>query len=394
MRTDIHIGFFDLFIFLGVFQGLLLSWFFIKNSQKQNKANLYQGLLLFFLSLGIFEELLNNTGYIVQILPISNFAEPLNFTYAPLVYLYFRSSINPSEKQKAGIHFVFAILWLLYMIFYFIQPNDIKYNSYIGTKHPDWGILDVVYKISEDPIGIRYYCNELLAVQFVVYMGASVIFLIRKFKSLNQTVFNTRNETLIVLRNTTIHFLLIIAVFLTTKIYYGMRSDIGGYLIASYISFMIYATSYQILNKSDFFNQPHSFLDFPVLKYQKSSLLEENKELILSKIRKEMEEKKYFSNNLASLSGLSKQINESHHHVSQVINEKLEMNFFEMLAKYRVGEAKKIILTDTGRRITVEELAERIGYNSKSAFNTAFKKLTLQTPSEFRDNAKSNEPNK
>jgi AraC-like DNA-binding protein len=386
MRPEIHIGLFDLFIFLGVFQGIFISWFFIKNSKNQNKANLYQGFLLLALSIAIFEELLNNTGYIVQMLPISNFSEPLNFTFPPLLYLYFRTSINPNEKKKVWPHFILSVFWLLYMTFYFIQPNDIKYNSYIGSKHPDWGLLDVVYKINEDPLGLRYYCNELLAVMFVVYMGASIMFLSKKFKSLNQSVFHTKNETLILLRNTAIHFSLIITVFLVTKLYYGMRSDIGGYWIASYISFMIYATSYQILNKSDFFNQPSSFLNFPMPKYHKSSLSEENKEIILSKITREMEEKNYFTNNLASLSGLAKQINESHHHVSQVINEQLDMNFFELLAKYRVEEAKKIILADKDKKITIEELAEQVGYNSKSAFNNAFKKLTSKTPSEFREN--------
>ena len=55
MRTDIHVGIVDLLIFLGVFQGLLLSWFFIKNSDNTRKANMFQGLLLISLSLAIFE---------------------------------------------------------------------------------------------------------------------------------------------------------------------------------------------------------------------------------------------------------------------------------------------------------------------------------------------------
>ena len=386
MRTDIHISFFDLFIFLGVFQGLLLSWFFIKRSQKKNKANLYQGLLLLFLSLGMFEELLNNTGYIVQLLPITNYGEPLNFTLAPLFYLYVRSTLEPKEKQKVWVHFLFALFWLFYMYFAFIQPDGIKYNSYIQTKHPNWGYLNIDEIISDDPLGIRQYINQLTAIQFIIYMSASIIILLRKFRALNQSIFKTNNDLLIILRNITIHFLIIIAVFIATKLYYGIRSDIGGYWIATYVSFMIYATSYQILNKSDFFNHPNSFFDFPILKYQKSSLLEENKELILSEIRKEMDEKKYFCNNLASLSRLSKQINETNHHVSQVINEKLNMNFFELLAKYRIEEAKKIIIADKDKKLTIEEIAEQVGYNSKSAFNNAFKKLTSQTPSEFRQN--------
>ncbi|MEZ5081923.1 MAG: helix-turn-helix domain-containing protein [Bacteroidales bacterium] len=384
MRQDIFIGFFDLFIFLGVFQGIFLAWFFIKNGKSEQRANLYQGLLLLFLSLGIFEELLNNTGYIVQMLPISNFTEPLALAFAPLVYLYIIKSLNPDKNEKVWPHFILSVFWLFYMYFYWAQANDLKYNSYIGSKHPDWEFLDVVPKMDEDPLGIRYYFNEMLAVQFIIYIRVSMVKLLRKFRSLNQQLFNTKNELLITLRNTIIHFIIIISVFLITKLYFGMRSDIGGYWIATYISFMIYVTSYQVLNRSEFFNHPSSFMAFPMPKYQKSSLSEDNKELILSKIKKEMESRTYFSNNLASLSGLAKQINESSHHVSQVINEKLNKNFFELLAEYRVEYAQKLIREDKEIKLTVEELAEMVGYNSKSSFNTAFKKITSLTPTEYR----------
>jgi len=384
MRTDIHVGIFDAFIFLGIFQGILLSWFFLKNVQNNRKANLYQGLLLLFISLAIFEEWLNNTGYIVKVLWITNFSEPLNFAFTPLLYLYIRSSLNPDEKKKAWVHFILALFWLFYMVFHFIQPDEIKYNSYVETKHPDWGYIDMVFKISDDPLGLREYANQLTVIQFVVYMGASIVFLLKKFRSLNQSLFKTDNELLIILRNTTLHFLLIILIFIATKLYFGMRSDIGGYMVASYVSFMIYATSYQVLNRSDFFNTPGSFFSFPVSKYQKSSLSDERKEMILAKIQKEMEGNRYFTNNLASLSGFSKQINESSHHVSQVINEKLNKNFFELLAVYRVEFAKKLISEDKEIKLTVEELADMVGYNSKSSFNIAFKKYTLKTPSEYR----------
>ena len=384
MRTDINIGIFDVFIFLGVFQGLFLSWFFIKKSQPDKRANLYQGLLLLFLALNIFEEWLNNTGYIVKVLAITNFSEPTNFVLGPLLYLYVVNSLNPEGKRKEWVHFLFAIFWMIYMIFQFIQPNEIKYNSYVDTKHPDWGFLNVPFKISDDPIGIRDYCNQLTAVQLIIYLTAVIVVMIKKLRSLGQTLINTDNEPLIVLRNTLIHFLLIFIIFISTKIYFGMGSDLGGYLIAAYISFMIYSTSYQVLNRSEFFNHPVSFLTFPMMKYQKSSLSDEKKDFILSKIRKEMEGNTYFTNNLASLTGLAKQINESSHHVSQVINEKLNKNFFELLASYRVEHAKKLIEMDKESKLTVEELADIVGYNSKSSFNNAFKTITSQTPSEYR----------
>jgi YesN/AraC family two-component response regulator len=89
---------------------------------------------------------------------------------------------------------------------------------------------------------------------------------------------------------------------------------------------------------------------------------------------------------LRSLSELAKRIGVSPHHVSQVMNEKLNKNFFELLAYYRVEEAKKILSNDKKNKLTVEEISEMVGYNSKTAFNNAFKKLSGKTPSEFRKN--------
>jgi len=105
---------------------------------------------------------------------------------------------------------------------------------------------------------------------------------------------------------------------------------------------------------------------------------------ILDNIILELKTRHYFSDNLASLSELAKKIGESPHHVSQVINEKLNESFFELLASYRVEEAKRILSDNKNDNMTIEEVSEIVGYNSKTAFNNAFKKLTGKTPSEFR----------
>lgn len=387
MRTDIHIGIFDVIIFLGVFQGLLISWFFIKNSGGNRRANLFQGLLLVSLSLGIFEEWLNNTGLIVRVLWLTNFSESLNFAFAPLFYFYIRATINPESKRKTWVHFIPFFFWTLYMIFAFIQPDGNKYDSYIQTKHPDWEYIPWDETISDDPLGIRRFVNHLMLLQLIAYFSLAVVTVMRKFKSTGESLFSTENISLRVVRNSVLHILILITLMIITKVIFGMRSDVGGYLVASYVSFMIYATTCRILNSSDYFDSPSSFLFFPAVKYRKSSLSEANKEEILKKIKREMEQGSYFTNSLASLAGLAKQINESPHHVSQVINEKMNRNFFEMLAFYRVEHAKKLIRQDKQGKITVEELAELVGYNSKSSFNSAFKKYSSKTPSEYRKSA-------
>jgi AraC-like DNA-binding protein len=384
VRTDLHVGIFDVIIFLGVFQGLLLSFIFIKNSGGKRRSNLFQGLLLLSFSLAIFEEWLNNTGFIVRVLYLTNFSESLNFVFAPCLYFYIWTSLNPGSKRKAWMHFIPFFFWTIYMIFHFIQPDELKYNSYLQTKHPDWDYLPYNDEISDDPLGLRRFVNQFMLLQLVVYGFMAVRTLVIKFRSSGESFFRTDNLLLRVLRNFIINILILITIVIITKIYFGMRSDIGGYFVASYISFMIYATTWQILNRSDFFDTPSSFFAFPATKYRKSSLSDTNKELILKKITREMEVNSYFTNNLASLSGLARQINESPHHVSQVINEKMKKNFFEMLAWYRVEHAKKLIRQDKQGKITVEELAELVGYNSKSSFNSAFRKYTSKTPSEYR----------
>lgn len=148
---------------------------------------------------------------------------------------------------------------------------------------------------------------------------------------------------------------------------------------------MIFATSYQIMNRSEFFKQNQTFFSFPLVKYKKSSLSQDDKLKIKELIENQFVNEKYFVNNMASLSDLSKKLKLSSHHVSQVINEKMGKSFFELLAWYRVEEAKKILLSEKESEITIEELSERVGYNSKSSFNTVFKKQTSQTPSEFRN---------
>ena len=147
---------------------------------------------------------------------------------------------------------------------------------------------------------------------------------------------------------------------------------------------MIFITSYQVLSQSGFFNRPQSFLEFPAIKYQKSSLSEERKDAIMAGIREQMDVG-YYKNNMASLAGLAGKIHETTHHVSQVINEKFGETFYELLARLRVDEAKRLLSEDAGNRFTVEDLADRVGYNSKSSLNRSFKRLTGCTPTEYRE---------
>ena len=384
MRTDIQIGFFDLIILLGIFQGVFLSWFFIRNGLDERRSNLFQGLLLLSLSLVILEELLNNTGIITQVLWLSNYSEPLNFSFSPLLYLYVTRSLYPKKKNADWVHLIGTVIWVFYMTFYFTQPDEVKYNSYISSKHPDWPHLPVILSVDVDPLGIRQYVNEMTALHIIIYLVLSIRVLLNWLATNKQSLFGVRDQKFAMARSSVLHFIIVALVFISVKLYFG--NDVGDYFIASYVSIIIGITGYRVLDSSTFFGQNHAFLEFPVMKYQRSALSDSRKSNILRKIQVEMESQKYAINRMASLSGLAQRVHESKHHVSQVINERLGKNFYELLAHYRVEEAKRLMRQDSQLQLTVEEIAERVGYNSKSAFNSAFKKLTDHTPSTYRKN--------
>ncbi|MCP4978309.1 MAG: AraC family transcriptional regulator [Maribacter sp.] len=69
------------------------------------------------------------------------------------------------------------------------------------------------------------------------------------------------------------------------------------------------------------------------------------------------------------------------HRISEIINSKFEKNFNDWINDHRIKEAK---LHLTNSQLSIKEICYEVGFNSKSAFNSAFKKRTNMTPSEYR----------
>lgn len=385
MNTTLNIDGFSVFIFLGVFLGLVLSLFFIFKPSSNIAANRYQGFLLLTLSLCILEMVTNMTGFITRVLFITNTTEPLNLLIGPLLYLFIVRSIDQDGSKKEWLHLLPAIIYLGYIFPDFLQPNEFQYNSYVNSFHPDWPLLDVKTRWNTDPLNIKKYLNLATAIQISFYVALSLLKLEKKSRQAGLSVFRTNDSMLRSLRNMVLHILAIIVIFVTVKV--NFQADLGDYFIGIYVSLFVMITTFRVMNDSTYFERSASFMDISIGKYRKSSLTEADKQKILSNIIKEFEHGNYFSENLASLADLAKKIGESKHHVSQVINEKLGKNFFELLAAYRIEKAKSILTGDKSGRLTIEEVSEMVGYNSKTAFNNSFRKLTGKTPSEFRKSA-------
>lgn len=121
-----------------------------------------------------------------------------------------------------------------------------------------------------------------------------------------------------------------------------------------------------------------------VKKYAKSTLKDDQSEQIWEQVIKLMQEDKLYRNPTLRLSDIVDKIGKPLPHVSQVINEKMNMNFLDLVNQYRVEDAKDLLINPKTKSMTILAIAYEVGFNSKTTFYTSFKKVTGQTPSEFK----------
>ncbi|MCF2859228.1 helix-turn-helix transcriptional regulator [Pseudoalteromonas sp. SMS1] len=115
-----------------------------------------------------------------------------------------------------------------------------------------------------------------------------------------------------------------------------------------------------------------------------ATLSQEKMDVISGALKNIMKEKQLFMDYELSLNKLSKAIGVSENHISETLSQSLETNFFQFVNGYRISEAKKR-LVETDKRVST--IQYEVGFNSKSTFNTAFKKSTGLTPSLYRKQA-------
>ncbi len=337
------------------------------------EANVYQGIMVLAMAACTLEIFLCYTGYILHCLWLVDFSEPLSYLIGPSFYLMIVSLINGRTGKTRYYHFIFAAFWLIIQMPFFMQSDDVKFNAWIGAYHTE-GLT--FREVNADFFSPPYH-SEIILAHLSIYMIMGFIATIKSFRIKRESVWKTKHPTFLQLRSSLFQIAFVIVLILIVKLFY--RDDTGDHLFAAYISISIYLISFQVIRQSGFFKQP-SLIDQQ--KYKSSSLSRDDQLEILKRLKERMENEKPFLQPNFSLPDLASQLKISTHQLSQVINDGLGKSFFEMTAEYRIEEAKRLLKEKMN--IKVEEIAEQVGYNSKSSFNTAFKKIVGMTPSEWR----------
>jgi len=121
-------------------------------------------------------------------------------------------------------------------------------------------------------------------------------------------------------------------------------------------------------------------------KYKPSTLEPEKVERYLKKLFYAIEIEKVYRDEDLSLQSLAEKLSIPPRELSQVINERLDMNYSNFINSYRIEEAKNLLFALGENDQSILDIAYEVGFNSKAVFNRAFKKFTGMTPSQFRKN--------
>lgn len=123
-------------------------------------------------------------------------------------------------------------------------------------------------------------------------------------------------------------------------------------------------------------------------KYKTSALQPETVEAVLPQLNRLMEVEQVYLDPDLSLKQLAQRLHVHYNYLSRIINESIGKSFNDYINSYRIREARKRLCDPVHSSRTVLEIAYDTGFYSKSVFNTAFKKFTGMTPSQYKKECK------
>ncbi len=302
--------------------------------------------------------------------------------HGPFMYLYVNSLISshkPYQIKKLG-HFAPFIAFTLYLI---IASQFPTYSEGINVDHTSGEVVPpiifMLFLIATALSGPLYF--------FLAY---------RRFKQIKESTedFTSRDINLDWLGKLILIFgiiwtiLILIAAIHHVFHFFSMVFCTNGLFLA--LSAFIILIGYFGLNQKEvFISHGIEEVENPIvtnrIKYAASRLEGDELQKCFQDIENYMKSERPYLDPDLTLPKLAEGLDVSTHHLSQVINEMHGRNFFDFINQFRVEEVKKKIQDKKFHNYSLLGIAYESGFNSKSAFNRVFKKVTGKTPSQFRN---------
>jgi len=369
-----------LFTISGAYLGLTLGIMLLFLKSRQNKSNVFLGIFVLLFSLYLWPATLYRIN-LLKTFPHIIRANSLNaFLVGPLMWLYIRSSTEKDFKftPVLWLHFVPFLMDLTYQIPIFALSGEEKLRFFFDIvnrgeiNEPKWLLLLKV-------LHAAIYC--VLAVRLV--------FLYKKNVVNNASYIDAALHRWLLLFSCSLLFPIVTLIVLTFSGLTIVPITFVALAVFFFINSIYFAT---FLKPSVFRKFPHQIVitskqETAKQKYENSTLQDAQKDKLAEKIVAYVESEKPYQESELTLPDLADQVKIQPHYLSQIINQQLNCTFLDFINGYRVEAAKKMLRSDDYDHYTILAIAYEAGFNSKTAFYSAFKKNVGTTPSGYRKSA-------
>ncbi len=361
---DTRLELLSLLLIIASAQGFFLMILLFKQLKKES-SNFWLGLLLGLISIAILSQAFEINGLLRRFLilhpQLYGIIDPLVWLFGPF-YFFFIFRLLKNRKLRFWeylIHFFPASIKTLSLISFFALSSNVKLKIIEQSKLSRPGLS------SEDQL-------FMLSILLYLIWATWEIFSFRK-----KITDKTRINWLWYLNLVMLGAWVFQALALTLHVYQLNPFPQSDYLVILGWVVGIYAIGYIQWTKSPLNKIKEQ-------KYVKSGLDYDAQNLIYEKIKEALQVQKIFKDPELNLKSFANSLQVSPHHLSQVINDQFQLSYYDLISYHRIEEAKRILVDPRLQHLTILAISYEAGFNSKSAFNRAFKKMTGKTPSEFK----------
>ncbi len=370
--VDTYLPKFSLGTFFYLYVGLIGFFIALILNLRKNTDRIANGLIGFFVFIHSFFlihislYLTNYTYYEPHTLSMSTI---FSFLYGPVLYFYFkRISTSYKFKKQDFLHLLPTILFIIVFTPIYSLPASEKLKIMLGV-----GLYD------QHPYLTPVTIVKLTTLIIYGYLTLQ-IYKKNSLSTKNTPVKNLKlQKTIMIIHTVYAFFYGLYAFVIIQNVFSGVFFNAQLFAMTSlvlYIGYVAY-TSPQVLT-----GKGAAVLKVAGKKYKNSGLtpsfsLELKEQLLVL-----LEEEKVYRQNSIKLEFIADRLGTTRHNASQVINEHFDLNFFELINKYRVEEAMELIKNNE-EDLNIIDIAYEVGYNNKVTFNKSFKRFCNLTPSQF-----------
>lgn len=361
----------ELISYFGGLMGVLLFVVTASTSKMSNARKYSLASFLMVWSIVVLVGALIYSGKIISFIHIFRLDSPIHYLMGPTVYLFTLSTLNPEFKYKRIylLHLLPFLINLIEFLPFYLNTAEFKLKYYENLMAQGTVIMPIHYLLKTFSL-LAYFVAQL--------------FLFKKyqFKKLQDNKSNRYQITWFILYFGS-QFILTTAGIVDHLSGLHLFGDPYRFSILM-VTFFVYCILIGLLFFPNLLYGNATAEKEVKEKYSHSKLSAEAKIDILKNLNLYMTgEDKPFLNEKIAMAEVAKILKVSTQQISQVINEKTNLNFNDYVNAYRIEEAKSMLLSNTFSKLTIDAIAQKSGFRSKSVFYVAFKKHNGNTPKEF-----------